>query len=393
MKESGPKAFAKRAALRVISVLFRKNRIVFESNPEFACNTYPVYRYLIDEKHIDGKYEIVWLVKDPEKYADCTLPNHSFIEYSKADDPLKKKIEYLWTIATARALVYSNRLLGKYSKSQYSICLMHGMPLKRTQDIYRIDDLCDNVVCMSDFFEDDLAEGFGITKNKLLPMDFARNDYLFSDRDVSSVLKCSQYEKVFVWLPTYRKNRFQQQYDIEENATGLPLLRSEEDLKRVNDWLSGNQCLLIIKPHPIHAKQLKELKMSNIRVMTDSMLAKNGVQTNELLGASDAMITDYSTVYYDYLLTGKPIGLTTDDVEEYIAKRGFFYDDVYSVLKGVHIDAADGLLRFFEDVKNGIDDKKTEREEMKLLLHPYYRENMSAVLGDLILEKISETIS
>ena len=30
---------------------------------------------------------------------------------------------------------------------------------------------------------------------------------------------------------------------------------------------------------------------------------------------------------------------------------------------------------------------------MKLLLHPYYRENMSAVLGDLILEKISETIS
>ena len=103
MKESGVVAFAKHTVLRVISVLFRKDRIVFESNPEFSCNTYPVYRYLIDEKHIDEKYEIVWLVKDKEKYADCGLKNHVFLEYSKVDDSLKKKVEYLWTLATARA--------------------------------------------------------------------------------------------------------------------------------------------------------------------------------------------------------------------------------------------------------------------------------------------------
>ncbi|MBQ6018724.1 MAG: CDP-glycerol glycerophosphotransferase family protein, partial [Clostridia bacterium] len=256
MKESGVVAFAKHTVLRVISVLFRKDRIVFESNPEFSCNTYPVYRYLIDEKHIDEKYEIVWLVKDKEKYADCGLKNHVFLEYSKVDDSLKKKVEYLWTLATARALIYSNRLLGKYSKSQYSICLMHGMPLKRTQDIYRIDDLCDNVVCMSDFFEDNLADGFGISKKKLLPMDFPRNDLLFTEKNVPAILQYDRYEKVFVWLPTYRKNKYQQQYDIDENATGLPLLKTEGELERVNDWLRKKHCLLIVKPHPIHAKQL-----------------------------------------------------------------------------------------------------------------------------------------
>lgn len=389
MRETGIKAAAKRAVLRTVSVLFRKNRIVFESNPEFSCNTYPVYRYLLDEKHINEKYEIVWLVKDKEKYVRSELKNHMFLEYSKPDDPLKKKIEYLWTLATARALIYSNRLLGKYSRSQYSICLMHGMPLKRTQEIYRIDDLCDNVVCMSDFFEDDLAEGFGISKKKLLPMDFPRNDLLFTDKDVPAILKYDKYEKVFVWLPTYRKNKYQQQYDIDENATGLPLLQTAAELERVNGWLNENHCLLIVKPHPIHAKQLKELKMSNIRVLTDRMLAAKGVQTNELLGRSDAMITDYSTVYYDYLLTEKPIGLTTDDVEEYIAKRGFFYDDVYSVLKGVHIGDAAALIRFFDDVKRGVDDTLEERREMKKRLHPYYRENTAAVIGDLILEKIS----
>lgn len=389
MRETGLRAGVKRAALRVISVLFRRDRIVFESNPEFSCNTYPVYKYLVDKKHINERYEIVWLVKNKEKYADAALPNHRFLEYSKPDDPLKKKFEYLWTLATARALVYSNRLLGKYSKSQYSLCLMHGMPLKRTQDIYRIDDLCDNVVCISDFFENDLAEGFGISKDKLLRVDFPRNDLLFTRKPVPDILKYKKYEKVFVWLPTYRKNRFQQQYDIEENATGLPLLKNAEELERVNDWLNQNKCLLIVKPHPIHAKKLKELKMSNIRVLTDRMLAAKDVQTNELLGCSDAMITDYSTVYYDYLLTDKPIGLTTDDVNEYIEKRGFFYDDVYSVLKGVHIGDVDALLGFFRDVKNGVDEKYEERLEMKRRLHPYYRDNTAAVIGDIILDKLS----
>ena len=389
MRETGLRAGVKRAALRVISVLFRRDRIVFESNPEFSCNTYPVYKYLVDEKHINERYEIVWLVKNKEKYADAALPNHRFLEYSKPDDPLKKKFEYLWTLATASALVYSNRLLGKYSKSQYSLCLMHGMPLKRTQDIYRIDDLCDNVVCISDFFEDDLADGFGISKDKLLRVDFPRNDLLFTHKPVPDILKYKKYNKVFVWLPTYRKNRFQQQYDIEENATGLPLLKNTEDLERVNEWLHQNKCLLIIKPHPIHAKQLKELKMSNIRVLTDRMLAAKDVQTNELLGCSDAMITDYSTVYYDYLLTDKPIGLTTDDVNEYIEKRGFFYDDVYSVLKGVHIGDVDAMLGFFRDVKNGVDEKYEERLEMKRRLHPYYRDDTAAIIGDVILDKLS----
>ena len=56
---------AYKGALRHLPI---KNTIVFESNPEFSCNTYPVYRYLIDKKHIDDKYKIVWLVADPEKY-------------------------------------------------------------------------------------------------------------------------------------------------------------------------------------------------------------------------------------------------------------------------------------------------------------------------------------
>ena len=42
-------------------------RIVFESNPEFSCNTLPVYQEMM-RRRIDKEYEIYWLVEDKEKY-------------------------------------------------------------------------------------------------------------------------------------------------------------------------------------------------------------------------------------------------------------------------------------------------------------------------------------
>ncbi len=388
MKETGVKARLKAAALGAISVIFRKNRIVFESNPEFSCNTYPVYRYLVDEKHIDEKFEIVWLVSDKSKYADCRRKNHRFLEYSDPGDPAKKKLEYLWTLATARALVYSNRLLGKYSKKQYSIDLMHGMPLKRTQEIYRIDDRCDNVVCTSDFFADNLVSGFGVAREKLLNVDFARNDFLFTDRDVPAALGVRGFDKILVWMPTFRQNRVQQQFDIAGTATGLPLINTGEDLARLDRRLRETGSLLIVKPHPAQAKLLADMGTENFRILTNADLAAADVQTNELLGCADALITDYSTVYYDFLLTGKPIGLTTDDAKEYTDKRGFFYDDPYSVLKGARMENVDALLQFITDVKNGEDPHADERRRVCETVHPYYTKNTAARIGDIILNKI-----
>ncbi|MCR5040906.1 MAG: CDP-glycerol glycerophosphotransferase family protein [Clostridia bacterium] len=388
MRDTGYKSDVKRAALRAISVLFRRNRIVFESGPEFSCNTYPVYRYLVDEKHIDEKYELVWLVEDAGKYTQGVPERHRYLEYSHPDDPPLKKLIYLWTLATAKALVYSNRTIGKYSPSQYSICLMHGMPLKRTQDVYRIDDECDNVICTSPFFADNLVEGFGVSKSKLLDFDFPRNDYLFTERDAAAVLGFGGYCKTIVWLPTFRRCGFQSEYDLEASPTGLPLLSGMDELRRFDAFLKKENCLLLIKPHPAESGELSLEGLSNIRVVTDGELCSKGVQLNELLGRSDALITDYSTVYYDYLLTGKPIGLTNDDIEEYTHKRGFFYDDPYSVLKGARLSDANDLIRFIEDVKNGEDPYSEERKKICGVVHPYYKNNTAAAVGELILSRL-----
>ena len=49
----------------------------------------------------------------------------------------------------------------------------------------------------------------------------------------------------------------------------------------------------------------------------DEYLKEKEIKLNQILSATDALITDYSSIYYDYLLTDKPIGLTINDIDEF----------------------------------------------------------------------------
>lgn len=364
-----------------------KNTIVFESNPEFSCNTYPVYRYLIDEKHIDDKYKIVWLVADPEKYSNSTLKNTSFLKYWDCTDSVMQKLRYHYILTTSRALVYCNRLLGKNSKKQFSFCLQHGMPLKRSNGSYCIHDDCDNCLCVSEFFADNFSEDFKISKDKMVFMGFPRNDYLFSSRDVLGELGFSGYDKVIAWLPTYRKHTAASSrgFNIETTGTGIPAINTDDEIKKVDAWLRENNILLVLKPHPVQ-KISPSLagELTNFKIIDNNYLSDNGVQLYEFLGKTDALVTDYSSVYYDYLLTDKPIGLTVDDLEEYIKARGFVYDDVREILKGEHIESTDGLISFLASVRDGKDDHFDERTAVKNMIHTIQDASSAKTVGDFI---------
>ena len=107
----------------------------------------------------------------------------------------------------------------------------------------------------------------------------------------------------------------------------------------MNDVLKKHNILLVLKPHP--AQDLSVIKtenLSNFVIFTNEDLNKNNISLYEFLGQTDALITDYSSVYYDYLLTDKPIAITTDDLEEYKKVFEFVYDNIYDVIKGEYIN-------------------------------------------------------
>ena len=375
---------------RAIKHLPMRNMIVFESNPEFSDNTYAVYQYLVDEKHIDEKYRIVWLVAD-RRHVKPPRPmkNTQFVNYKQHNKSLRDRLLYHYVIHTAKAIVFCNRIPGKNRKRQFSVCLQHGMPLKASNGGYVIKDNCDKCLCVSEFFADNYHKDFEISYHKMFFCPFPRTDALFTSRDVRAELGMDGYAKVFVWLPTYRKSALDAMagFNIETTATGIPSMNTVADMERVDAWLRAHNCLMLFKPHPAQpVDPAVAAALTNFKVIDNAWLSEKNMQLYELLGKTDGLITDYSSVYYDYLLTDKPIGLTVDDIDDYIKNRGFVYDDPFTVLKGQKILNNGELIAFLADTLAENDPYAAARTAVKEKIYtdPALLGGAAAFVGDMI---------
>ena len=99
------------------------------------------------------------------------------------------------------------------------------------------------------------------------------------------------------------------------------------------------------------------------------------------------MITDYSSIYFDYLLCNKPIGAVWEDIEEYKKNPGFCIDVNYYMKGAFKIYNLSDLIKFISDVSNNIDNLKKEREEIcKYANYSKDGKNSERVV-DFIIEK------
>lgn len=334
-----------------------KKRIVFESNPEFSCNTLPVFKEMM-KRGINIEYEIYWLVENKEKYKNDKL-GVKYLNYCEMGIGTLK-LKYI--LATSKALIFTNRFLTKYKKEQLVVNLLHGSPLKRT-DGYVEYDTCDYVITQSSFFNKVVSNSLQVPIEKMVSLGFPRTDILGDNTGLLNALGISKNQKVIVWMPTFRKNRNTGVKFGRLNRLGVPLLDSVEKFEQLNMKLEENNVLLVIKLHPAEDTTNMALSdYSNIWFLSDRDLEKEGATVYGLLAESDALLTDYSSVYYDYLLTGKPIGLVIDDLAEYSKRNGFFYGEYKDFVKGDYIECLDDFFIFIYNIAHDIDPNKEERQ-------------------------------
>ena len=93
-------------------------------------------------------------------------------------------------------------------------------------------------------------------------------------------------------------------------------------------------------------------------------------ETN-MMAKTDAMITDYSSVFIDYLLLDKPMGFIATDFAEYEQSRGVPFDDFLEILPGQLIYTLDDFKGFITNVKNSVDLYKQKREKLLPQVHDY----------------------
>ena len=350
-----------------------KNYIILESNPDLSDNTFALYKMLL-KKRVNEKYKIFWFVKDKSKYKDINIKNVYFVDYFNKVSILKR-IKIFYIHIKAKYIIDCNKFVYKKNKRQKRLHLGHGMPYKLVPEYCKETGKVDFLISLSPFFDNELSELHIVEKNKIIDIGFPRNDDLFSkDKDITVLFKNKKYKKIILWLPTYRQRKnIKSEWIIYNNfKLGLPIIYSIENLKKLNNLLKELDILLVLKPHPAQdLSTIKAEELSNFVILTDYNLTKKNINLYEFLGQTDALITDYSSVYYDYLLTDKPIAITKDDFEEYKKNFNFVYDNIFDVIKGEYINNFDDFKTFFYNVANGKDLTKEERIKIKNKLHKY----------------------
>ena len=369
-----------------------KDEIILESYPDLTCNTFELYRYMIKQE-LNKKYKLTWLVNSPDKYKDWTEENVCFVAINPKGIINKIKL-YIRTNRAAVAIA-SNRRIQRYrtSKKQLNIYLDHASQLKSmTINGEKYSVYCDYIISQSTFFNRYIMQEYGVKKEQIIVTGLPRNDQLFRKNDsISRIIpNVSEFKKTIIWVPTFRQHEKVTRVDCVSNLPyGLPLIYSQDMIDELNELLKEKEVLLIVKPHPAqYLGALKDFSGKYVKFIYNNDLAKNDIQTNELLSQTDAMITDYSGIYYDYLLLDRPIAISLDDYKEYSSQKGFVFDNPLDVLKGYYLYDIDDLMDFIRDVADGTDRTIQERKKIKNVIDEYCDGNSSQRVFDFIMNKL-----
>lgn len=365
--------------LKFVSALIKKeNQILIYNSLEIYMNNYALYKYLLDNNY-NNKYKIIYAMPNA-----CILPkefNVVFVDLSNK----KNFIKTLGLFMRSKYVFYDNSNIRIPStNNQKIINLWHGTPLKKIGFMSNAATIlppnalnCFDKILLSNDIQDDIyIKSFRLKENQILHAGYPRNDLIFSSsKQFSKIIEdYHKYEKHILWMTTYRVTKDGISHTSAKNwsSTGIPLLINDDKLIKMNDFLSKNNIQLIIKMHNNNSQDnIQDIQLSNIKYLSENDYLNKGIQLYELLNETDALITDYSSIYFDYLLTNKPIGFILDDYEDYIKANGLYYDDIDYYLPGEHIYNYEELKSFFIKIKKGIDEKEELRNEINSLFNKY----------------------
>lgn len=366
---------------QLLCLFSRRGCIVFESMPDFSDNTYPVFTELL-QRGFDKKYTLVWSCSQRTPLPG--QPKNIRYIYPKEKN-IFQKLRTAYYMANAKSMISCNRFLLPWRKSQLSFFLTHGTPIKNIRGYYTLPDSITHCLAASPDLAEHTAFQHGFDPKKMFALGFPRNDILTQKAaDVKKMLQ-TDCSKVIVWYPTFRQHRGGR---TAGSGKALPVIHDAQAALALNAWASQMDVLLVLKPHFVqNVAQIKDLQLSNIRFIDDSFFTQHSISSYGFVAGCDALITDYSSIYFDYTLCDKPIGLIWEDLEEYRKNPGFALDIDECGKGGVKIYILEDFKAFLQQVAEGNDVCAEERRKLRDIVNYSTDGNNTQRVTDYIIEQ------
>ena len=335
----------------------------------YSCSPKAIYEYMINTDEFKD-YKFIWAFSDEKKYKN--------LEKNKNTSVVKIRTkEYKKCLAKAKYWIFNYKIPDFLypKKNQIFVQCWHGTPLKRLGcDLEHFDNVLNTIdgikkrykieaskftyfISPSKFASEKFISAWNLKEigkeNIIVEEGYPRNDFLFNynEKDVQKIRKKLGIEndsrKIILYAPTYRSNQHQ---------TGLGYVYKEEiDFKKMENKF-GKDYLILFRPHYFIANAFDFDKYKgfvyNVADIDD---------INDLYIISDILISDYSSVFFDYANLKRPMIFFMYDLEHYKNESNGFYIDL-NELPGQIVETQEDLEKSIEDVDFNIGSSKKYKE-------------------------------
>lgn len=312
--------------------------IIFSSfgGRKFDDSPKAIYDTMLKDKRFND-YHLVWAFIHPEDY---NLPRG---EKVKIDT-----FHYYKTLLCARVWVTNSSMtrgLNFTGKNSFELNTWHGSAIKRmgsdvieSNKSFGLKDIKSNngvMLAQSQYDVDVFSRAFHKPTESFHITGLPRNDILahitkdmrFHAREKLGI---TEDKKVLLYAPTFR--------EYEKDGRNNCVLSPPMDLKKWKDVL-GSKFVLLVRAH---------YEVAKVMGIEDNEFVKNvslHPNLNELMIASDILISDYSSIFFDYAILGKPMLCFAYDYDRYTKERGMYFD-IREFLP--HTDNDDELIKLIK---------------------------------------------
>jgi len=330
------------------------NLVLYESyhGSAMSCSPYAIFKSLLEDERFSN-YLHIWVINDE---------NSIKLDYKKYNNVIfikKNSSLYMRYLATAKYLINNTTFPDWYIRKEKQIYLntWHGTPIKTLgrdveNDFMAHKNQTKNFLQTSHIISPNkhttkvLEESYDIKDiytGVLATTGYPRQDLMLNIADeekesIYTTLKIDGSKTVILYAPTWRGTVSGATFDTIQLENDIQYLSTLEDIE------------ILFRGHYMVEKFLKDL---NIEITVVPAL----IDTNSLLSIVDILVTDYSSICFDFMVMEKPIIYYIYDKEEYLKERGLYFE-VETI--------GDYICYDIDEVKNSIEEIVKEEQLFKL---------------------------
>jgi CDP-glycerol glycerophosphotransferase len=314
----------------------RERTVLYESfsGNGMLDNPEAIFRYLLTQPDM-ADLEHVWALNDLAAYPETV---EEFAEQPRVRFVRMRSPEYFKALATSKYLVNNATFPQEFAKRPEQVYLntWHGVALKHmgfdmpgggpgSRNITRNLLNADYLVSANSFMTESMYRRAyrlqGIFRGGVIEEGQPRLDRQLeavqNREETIAALEARGIgiggRKVVLYAPTWRGESFS---DLHNNAAQL--LATVRELQK---GLDEADCVVLLKVHQVVYDMVRQ------RIGDRDFLVPNSIPTNLVLAVTDVLVTDYSSIFFDFSVTGRPIVHHVPDYEDYRGGRGLYLEE------------------------------------------------------------------